>query len=54
MLTMSYHYNAILADKRFTLRRHDFNNNAKFTLIEMLTNIKQVTNETVKEILKLS
>ena len=41
--------NVILANKYFTLPRQDFNNNAKFTLSELPTNAKQVTEKTVKE-----
>ena len=44
--------NALPADKHFTLPRHDFNKNAKFTLIEKLTNTNKVATETQKERLK--
>ena len=40
--------NALPADKHFTLPGHDFNNNAKFSLIEMLTKSNQVITETLK------
>lgn len=39
-------------DKHFTLPRHDFNNKGMFTLIEMLTNRKQVAIELQKERVK--
>ena len=44
--------NALPADKHFTLPGHDFNKNAKFTLIEKLTNTNKVATETLKERLK--
>ena len=44
--------NAVPADKHFTLPGHDFNKNAKFTLIEKLTNTNKVATETLKERLK--
>ena len=44
--------NALPADKHFTLPGHDFNRNAKFTLIEKLTNTNKGAIETLKERLK--
>ena len=44
--------NALRADKHFTLPGHDCNKNAKFTLIEKLTNTNKVATETLKERLK--
>ena len=44
--------NALPADKHFTLPGHDFNKNAKFTLIEKLTSTNKVATETLKERLK--
>ena len=44
--------NALLADKHFTLPGHGFNKNAKFTLIEELTNTNKVGTETLKERIK--
>ena len=44
--------NALPVDKHFTLPGHHFNKNAKFTLIEKLTNRNKVANETLKEKLK--
>ena len=44
--------NALPADKHFTLPGHDFNKNAKFTLIEKLTNTNKVATETLRERLK--
>ena len=44
--------NALPADKHFTLPEHDFNKNAKLTLIEKLTNTNKVATETLKERLK--
>ena len=41
--------NTLPADKHFTLPGHDFNKNAKFTLIEKLTNTYKVATETLKE-----
>ena len=42
--------NALPADKHFTLPGHDFNKNAKFTLIEKLTNTNK--KKTLKKRLK--
>ena len=44
--------NASPVDKHFTLPGHDFNKNAKFTLIVKLTNTNKVATETLKERLK--
>ena len=44
--------NPLPADKHFTLLGHDFNKNAKFTLIEKLTNTNKVATETLRERLK--
>ena len=44
--------NALPADKHFTLPGHDFNKNAKFSLIEKITNTNKVATETLKERLK--
>ena len=44
--------NALPADKHFTLPGHDFNKNAKFTLIEKLTKTNKVATETRRERLK--
>ena len=44
--------NALPADKHFTLPGHDFNKNARFILIEKLTNTNKVATETLKERLK--
>ena len=44
--------NALPADKHFTLPGHDFNKNAKFTLIEKLTNTNKVVTDTLRERLK--
>ena len=43
---------ALPVDKHFTLPGHDFNKNAKLTLIEKLTNTNKVATETLKERLK--
>ena len=44
--------NALPADKHFTLPGHDFNKNAKFILIEKLTNTNKVATESLNERLK--
>ena len=44
--------NALPADKPFTLPGHYFNKNAKFTLIEKLTNTSKVATEILKERIK--
>ena len=44
--------NGLPADKHFTLPGHDFDKNAKFTLIEKLTNTNKVATETLRERLK--
>ena len=41
--------NDLPADKHFTLQGHDFNKNAKFSLIEKFTNTNKVATETLKE-----
>ena len=44
--------NALPVHKHFTLTGHDFNKNAKFILIEKLTNANKVAKENLKERLK--
>ena len=43
--------NAITADRHFTQRDHDFNTEAKFTIIEQFQNTKLCT-ESITELLK--